>query len=381
MNLIRIILALLNKLIPKFNSILLIGNNAIESNTVALARYLSKNNEKTVFLVISKQYKKIAMEILPPEIRMVQKSGIEYAYRLITSKYVFFTFGNPLPFHSKRQKVTNIWHGIPFKTIGLLNGEKPKHAHLTVATSDIIKNIFTKAFGVTENSVIITGYPRNDILIKANRNKEVTRRKLGHGYTHFEEYFIWMPTYREKKNIENYRDGKVYNNPFNLRDFNAEKFNKVLKDLNAVCFIKPHPSAVLHPLQKEYSNLIFIDDKWISSKKITLYDLVGCTDCLISDFSSIMADYLLLDQPVLCVSDDLEEYRKRRGFCFENIEEWLPAEIISNQEIFYQTIKDLVINRKDNNHERRLRLKALLFEDFDEKSSERLIDYVFSTVS
>ena len=82
--------------------------------------------------------------------------------------------------------------------------------------------------------------------------------------------------------------------------------------------------------------MAFIDDQWISERGVTLYQLVGSTDLLISDVSSVVIDYLLLDQPILCVSTDFEAYKKNRGFYFEAIEEWLPGPVLQQSGNVFQ---------------------------------------------
>lgn len=55
-------------------------------------------------------------------------------------------------------------------------------------------------------------------------------------------------------------------------------------------------------------------------------------DGLISDYSSIAVDYMLLDRPLGYVLTDLESYRNTRGFVFENPEAYMPGEKIYNLE-------------------------------------------------
>ena len=49
------------------------------------------------------------------------------------------------------------------------------------------------------------------------------------------------------------------------------------------------------------------------------------TDALITDYSSVAIDYLLLDKPIGFTLDDFEEYRKTRGFIFEDPKKYMPG--------------------------------------------------------
>src|SRR5690606_34282907 len=169
---------------------------------------------------------------------------------------IFFTHGSTLNSFSKRQVVVNIWHGLCFKPVGILIGNKGIKADLTVSTSEFTKPMFMKSFGVSYEKVIGSGYPRNDILIREKPNAALYRQKLNLG--HFEKVIIWLPTYRKAVIGEIRNDGTEAGNPFYIRDFNLSRFNDLLSSHNAVCFVKPHPMAPQYESQEKQSNVVFI---------------------------------------------------------------------------------------------------------------------------
>ena len=61
------------------------------------------------------------------------------------------------------------------------------------------------------------------------------------------------------------------------------------------------------------SNLVFINDAFLSDNGIINYELLGVADALLTDYSSVYYDYLLLDRPIGLCWDDYEEY-KANGF-------------------------------------------------------------------
>ena len=66
-----------------------------------------------------------------------------------------------------------------------------KHLHkpdMILALSEDTQKIFSSAFRIPENRIVITGYPRNDIILK---NKESTNQSD-------KKKFIYMPTFRGK---------------------------------------------------------------------------------------------------------------------------------------------------------------------------------------
>lgn len=60
---------------------------------------------------------------------------------------------------------------------------------------------------------------------------------------------------------------------------------------------------------------------------MTAEELLVVTDLLITDYSSILFDYLIFDRPLVLFSPDLEEYEKKRGFYMDYRE--LPGRIVT----------------------------------------------------
>ena len=90
--------------------------------------------------------------------------------------------------------------------------------------------------------------------------------------------------------------------------------------------------------------------------------ILNKADALISDYSSVAVDYLLLDRPIGFAVDDLDRYSKARGFIFDDVEEWLPGAILKNEEDIVEFIKDVACN-KDVESVRRNKLKKLFHDN------------------
>lgn len=381
---IRTALTFINKILPKNERILVAGYPNAESNAIEVANYIYRNYSFPVFYVVDRKSSDDPEGILDVGIKILYSSGsrkakTNYMVKAMTSKYIFLTQGFFLNSFSKRQIVTNIWHGVFYKKIALLVGGKPIKTDITIGTSELTKKMFSEAFGVSENSVFVAGYPRNDILIRSNLNKEAIKNKIGHNLSSYNKTLIWLPTYRKNVFKEIHEDGVETGNPFYIQGFDIERFNGILAANNTLCIVKPHPLAIKYKDTSSFSNLLFIDDKWISDKKLTLYDLVGCSDILISDISSIMIDYLLIDQPIICVSTDFEEYKETRGFYFDDIEEWLPSKVLKNESSFFEYLLFLLKDNADPYEKRRLILKDAFFTFQDANSTERLVNHVLGS--
>ena len=76
-----------------------------------------------------------------------------------------------------------------------------------------------------------------------------------------------------------------------------------------------------------------------------LYCLLPATDALITDYSSVYFDYLLLNRPIGFVVDDLEHYRRQRGFLLEPVERWMPGEHFRSVNDLEGFIRDVAAGR------------------------------------
>ena len=61
------------------------------------------------------------------------------------------------------------------------------------------------------------------------------------------------------------------------------------------------------------SSIRFIDNRFYSEHGLAAYEFVGACDGLITDYSSVLFDYLLLDKPIGLTWQDVEAYKKVPG--------------------------------------------------------------------
>src|SRR5699024_6796563 len=231
-------------------------------------------------------------------------------------------------------------------------------------------------FGVAQNSVFISGYPRNDLMLRAQKRKEAIKNKVVPDLTAYDKILIWMSTFRRLENGNPDSSMKLYN-ALNISGFDISAFNTKLEKNNALCLLKLHYYYSNVKGFGEFNHIKVIDDEWILRQGITLYHLLACTDILITDFSSVMTDYSLLDQPVICFSKDLEEFKKTQGLYFEDIENWLPTELLQNNDSFFSHLNELLAGKKDPYRGKRKENRDKFFKYKDSNSSRRLTERIF----
>ncbi len=378
--LIKQVLSSVNRLLPKYEKVIVTSSTGIEANAVEIAKYLAQNSTLQVRFAAEAKFFPYLPKLLPEgRIKFVRRRSIYFYYQLLSSKYIFGTHEIFLTRLSKRQIYTNVWHGVGHKNIKKLRNEKGLNtpATFTVATSEMTRQMFARAFGVSPNSVFISGYPRNDLLLQLQQSKEWININLKETLSGYEKILIWLPTFRKHKNGWVETRGEDINNPFQVRDFDVRRFNNLLREKNALCIVKPHYFSNSEFKNKGLDQILFIDDEWLVSRGITLYHLLPYTDILITDFSSVMIDYTLLNKQVICFSTDFETYKSDGGFYFKEVETMLPTKLLKSQEDFFKHL-ELVLNAEvDPYEDKRNRIKDLYFKYQDDQSTKRIISHVF----
>lgn len=251
--------------------------------------------------------------------------GIYYA---LTAKYIVISYSYddvglwPYLF-PKNNTIINLYHGTPLKIL-----RKAKESHFTKTTRYIMhKHIARKYdlvisashvateklnmfFNIPLDNFAVTGLPRNDALYNMAKSPSVEKIKSMSGA---DKAVLYMPTFRE------YSFDDPGFNLFQKFGFEEIEVSKVLERNNAVLIIKLH--------FRDYERIADMSNAF-KSKRIhflrnedindDIYPLLNNIDMLITDYSSIYFDYLLLNRPIIFSNFDIQEYMNiDRGFYFE----------------------------------------------------------------
>lgn len=295
-------------------------------------------------------------------------------YYLARAAYWFGT--HTIPDFPKRDKQKRIYigHGCPTKRgKGNIkqNEEKSYDFVLSIGKGAIIpQSIFCQC---STDCVLPLGYPRNDLLIP-NKDDGSSNQFIDKKY---KKVILWMPTFRESKTSILSESNCATETGFPLLDTNNKvlDFNRFLEDINICLLVK------IHPLQSEkdiinynLSNIKFLTNKDFKEKSLHLYEMVAKTDALLTDYSSIYYDYLMLDKPIGFILDDIEKYRSDRGFVFDDILKYLAGEHIYDIEQLKQFVLD-ISNSLDKYPSERDRMRNYFHADIKESSCKRIIEY------
>lgn len=285
-------------------------------------------------------------------------------------------------------EVIQIWHGIPLKHIQLtrfrsrLNragkivrfflqfyvkfiGRYEKTPWFVSTSEFICKNAFEDAFKFEKIS--FAGYPRNDAFWASETPlmllgvdllaKNIISEWRGMG---IKRIGVYAPTFRES-----------LVDPFLDQFMDLNILSQELNENKLALLIKLHPWMHGRYNKQHFSNIYFVE------AESDIYPILPKVDFLISDYSSIFFDFLLLDKPILYFAYDLEHYlRSERSMYFEYSEMTPGPKIISSSELL-----DAIINIDVIAEEwkvQRARLKSLVFKYPAEGSSLRLKREIFN---
>ena len=125
---------------------------------------------------------------------------------------------------------------------------------------------------------------------------------------------------------------------------------------------------------------MIIQDTDLFRHRIEIYLLLGSADALITDYSSVFFDYLLLDRPIGFTVDDIERYAKKRGFTVppEDMERLMAGPKIKDIQDLIAFLQD-VTDGRDNYQEKR-RIANELANDRKSGFSKYLLDKVGITL-
>lgn len=229
--------------------------------------------------------------------------------------YLFRKFGK-----KPGQKIVQLWHAAgAFKKFGM-DGTSlfPEVDHLYHKDYDLvsvsgenIRGIYARAFGIGEDRVKAYGVPRTDEFLDSEYVSQV-RKRIRSRYPKLDgkQVILYAPTFRDGK-------GKDKHEFHPEMDF--ESLSHSLKE-NQVFLICPHPVMQNRIVPCSYENIIQVED-------FTTNEMMCIADLLVTDYSSVIFEYSLLNKPMVFYCYDYDEYN--RDF-YLDYEKDLPGQLFRN---------------------------------------------------
>lgn len=303
-----------------------------------------------------------------PDFKFIKRFSLKWLF--FTPRSQFWVFNARMPHWLKKNKGTTYiqtWHGTPLKKLGLdietvsMPGtdnsvykrefifESSRWDYL-IAPNEYSKKIFKRAFGF-KNKFLDTGYPRNDILVQKknddNYKRQLKKRILG---KEDGRVILYAPTWRDDYFISkgNYK----FYMPFDL-----EQIVSILNPSD-IFIIRPHY------LVGDTIDITGFERNVKVCLEEDINELYLISDMMITDYSSVMFDYAILERPMLFYPYDIEHYQEElRGFYFDYNE--VPGPIVTDTPSFYEQLKYFCRTGLSREHEGKIQAFNLMFAGWE----------------
>lgn len=243
----------------------------------------------------------------------VKPKTFKYYYHLLTSQIIIHNVYIPpwLPYRRK-QVIINTWHGgglgkfpyYDFENLSWYNKQllKEKTTYF-LSSSKKFSNLVIRGTFKSNSKILEIGLPRNDELFE--RKVDYVVHDFYH-IRHDTDILLYAPTYRD---IES----KTFIKLDLLEVVSAWK-KKTGKDV--VMLYRPHPLS-----KQKVSESAYVKD---GSKYEDMQHILKETACYITDYSSAIWDYCILEKPCILYVPDSDEYENNRKLYMKPAEYKLP---------------------------------------------------------
>ncbi|GGL26609.1 glycosyl transferase [Streptomyces anthocyanicus] len=254
---------------------------------------------------------------VPKGVRVVRVGSREYWTALARAKYLVnnVNFADSVV---KREGQIHVQthHGTPLKTMGLDQQKYP--ASTDMDFEKLLERCDRWDYSISANrfSTVIwervypcsyatleTGYPRNDVLVNATA-EDVRAARAALGLADGTKAFLYMPTHRE------YQPG--FTSALDPARFARELGPDVTLLVRGHYFYGDSPQTAA---LRRTGRIVDV------SGHSRVEDLYLAADALITDYSSAMFDYAVLDRPIVSYVPDWDVYSAVRGTYFDLLQE------------------------------------------------------------
>jgi len=250
-------------------------------------------------------------------------------WHALTSRYWFFnSYTSDIMFClSGRAVCINLWHGVGLKRIEFNTVSGPladrfskknkkdvfchpesfRRPDWLLTSTPFQTSMFAKAFRLPESRCLEMGYPRNWILTANEQERTEFISKYEPDETSaliekmkgYEKVLIYMPTWRDSQRT-------IFTQSMDL-----DRLNDILSSRNELLILKPHANVILTDSVRSLSNII------LAGPKMDIYPVLPYAHTLITDYSSILYDWLLMKgKDVILYLYDYDDYVHERDFYY-----------------------------------------------------------------
>lgn len=355
--------------------VVLESESDFSDNPYAFYKYLLKidfaENHKIIWLVKNVDYCRANFAhknvIFINRFNDSARNIIRLNYYLAVSKWIIFSHPYWFKNWRKGQIVIHTTH-----SVAQLKGKSIKLDKIfdyALACSEYGSKIKQEILYVEPEKVICLGMPRVDLMF----DNIYCKSKLIDNYNN-ETLIVSMETFKQSVNLHDsdHVDSYAINVINNETDLLS--FDNFLGKNNCKMIIKIHHLQDLSFLKKvKLNNIYYLTDDDLFYKNVQINNLLTNADVLLTDYSSVFYDYLLMDRPIGFMLGDFESYS--RGFIMDDPLSEMPGAKIYN----INALKEFIIssiNGKDDYREEREIIKNKVFKYKDNNNCKRLYQWM-----
>lgn len=368
----------LTRKLPIMNAIIFQGEGDTWENAAAVAKAWRENDRYRKYKIVwlcdhpRKFGKKRNENFVLRDMPLKRHSALEIMkYYCFLNRVHYLVYENKMIKKVRPAQVSCYMnHGIPLKaTKGKI--DVYEDTDYVLSPSRNINDIIMEQFGARSEQITICGAPRTDVFFTEGKCERLAEYLHN---TEYEKIILWAPTFRTYEGFSR-RDSEAqykYGLPLIVSEEALDSLIQKLKEKRVLLVIKPH-------IHQELSELVIAENKHIhilkqdtlNELKANVYDLMKLSDALITDYSSIGFDYLLLDRQIGYTIDDIEQYKI--GFSVNEPLDYMVGLHMKRIEDLLRFIEG-VAEDKDSYFEERRRMKRFLYEYDDGNNSQRVLD-------
>jgi len=369
----------INGVLPKKSGkILFHSTPSFSDNSKTLWEYISETLEyETAWIVDDKKsYNKMKEAGIP----VFLNNTFQGIWTIFRSKYLVTTHVAFFKVKASNQILINLWHGSPLKCMGFLDKSENKETMINlinmskkidflITTSSIMKYVLISSFCIFPSKVLILGQPRNDKLFIPSTKTDLFEDILQITKANFSKVILYAPTFREGygQRVEGEKIDVDKRNYMRLREFEFVKLEEFLRENNYLLVVKLHQNEETYYRESIKNNISshikFLWTNDLESNMCFLYDFLNLFDILVTDYSSIFYDYLLMDRPIIFIENDIDEYRNIRGLLFDNPHFWMPGYKVKTLQGFQNAVLECSFEDKYVENRKIINELANLYKD------------------
>ncbi|KRF62044.1 hypothetical protein ASG99_06490 [Bacillus sp. Soil768D1] len=334
-----------------------------EDNGYAFFKYCRENYpNKKIYYIINEDSPHVGK--IKELGNIVYHSSLKHwLYMLVANKYISAWVFEETTYPGDKTKYQNIFgeliekkpqitlqHGVIIHNIAPYLNKELYNQKLFIASSNSEKEVIKTTLGYKEEDIAVTGLSRFDNLHDLKVKKQI----------------LIMPTWRRslfRLNQSEFLRSEYFNRYYHL--IRNEHFLKLIEKENVEVKFYVH-----NQMQQFMNNFVFNHPniQFLTKKDAIVSELLKESSLLITDYSSVMADFLYMEKPILLYQFD--PYDNHHGPVKE-ISYADFGEVLTEEESLVEKISEIV-NQDFNINEYYLKKSDSFFAYKDNKNSERI---------